>query len=70
MTVIGDKAAGLAAFVSTVETGSFSAASEPAWHNALCAIEKCRPARAAAGGKAVPAINTIAHADGRGNGLL
>ena len=28
MTVIGDKTAGLAAFVSTVETGSFSAASE------------------------------------------
>ena len=28
MTMIGDKTAGLAAFVSTVETGSFSAASE------------------------------------------
>jgi DNA-binding transcriptional LysR family regulator len=64
MTVIGDKTAGLTAFVSAVETGSFSAASERLGTTPSAISKKCRQAGTAIGDKTVPALDTIAYANG------
>ncbi len=52
-----DNAAGLAAFINTVETGSFSAAARPGRHDPLLGVQERGPAGAPAGRGAVRALD-------------